>query len=79
MPGNVLGNGDKVINETQCQHLGLSRHDHQKGMDGTSTFSNRTLLTYWKGSDSPGWAICPSKKKVKYSLPKSPPKKSSGM
>lgn len=61
VPGNALGNGVKVMTETQCQPLGLSKHDHLKGMDGTLTFSNRTLLTYQKENDSPGWAICPSK------------------
>lgn len=55
--------------EALSQPLGISKHPHLKGVDGTFMFSYRALLTYWKGNYSPGQIIC-TFKNVKYSLPK---------
>ena len=44
--------------EALSQPLGISKHPHLKGVDGTFMFSYRALLTYWKGNYSPGQIIC---------------------
>lgn len=75
LPGNSLGNGDRVINETGSQPLGISKHFRLKGM--ARTFICFPTGNCWLGGKEIIYLAKQSvlPKNVKYSLPKSQQKK----